>query len=68
MTNAIELADILQKDCSGDHRHMVLLGGGRARRAQVYPNELCRQTIAGLRNQMILDQRINDGMIRAVGT
>jgi hypothetical protein len=67
MTNAIKLAEQLNKECSGDHRHIVLLGGGRARRAQVYPNELCRQIVIGLRNQMILDQRINEGMIGAVG-
>ena len=61
------MTDILEKDCSGDHRHVVLLRGGRARRAQVYPNELCRQIITGLRNQVISDQRINDGMIGALG-
>ena len=36
-----EEAEQLHKECSGDHRHIVLLeggGGGRARRAQVYPN------------------------------
>ena len=55
MTNAIELAEQLHKECSGDHRHIVLLGGGRARRAQVYPDELCRQIVIGLRNEMILD-------------
>ena len=53
MTNSIKLTEILEKDCSGDHRHVVLLGGGRARRAQVYPNGLCRRIIIGLRNQMI---------------
>ena len=47
MTNAIKLAEQLNKECSGDHRHIVLLGGGRARRAQVYPNELCRQIVIG---------------------
>ena len=65
MTNAIKLAEQLHKECSGDHRHIVLLGGGRARRAQVYPNELCRQIVIGLRNQMISDQRINGGRIGA---
>ena len=50
MTNAHKLAEILEKDCSSDHRHVVLIGGGRAKRAQVYPNELCTAIIYGLRN------------------
>ena len=45
MTNAPALAKELAKPCSGDHRHVVLIGGNRARRAQVYPNELCKAII-----------------------
>ena len=45
MTNATMIAKKLAKPCSGDHRHIVLIGHGRARRAQVYPNELCKQII-----------------------
>ena len=45
---------------------MVLIGGGRARRAQVYPNELCKGIIIGLRDQMVHDQRLGDRMIGAV--
>ena len=56
----------MEKDCSGDHRHIVLIGGGRARRAQVYPDELCREIIIGLRNQTVLDGRIGQNMIGAV--
>ena len=66
MTNAVKLADRLTKDCSGDHRHVVLLGGGKARRAQVYPNELCKQIIIGLKDQMMHDGRLGEGMIGAV--
>ena len=66
MTNAIKIADILSQDCSGDHRHVVLIGGGRARRAQVYPNELCRQIIVGLKDQMMHDGRLGKGLIGAV--
>ena len=66
MTNACKIADSLEKDCTGDHRHIVLIGGGRARRAQVYPNELCKQIIFGLRDQMIHDGRLGEGMIGAV--
>ena len=65
-TNAIKLAERLERDCSGDHRHVLLLGGGRARRAQAYPDELCRQIIIGLRDQMTYDQRFGEGMIGAV--
>jgi hypothetical protein len=66
MTNAIKIADILSKDCSGDHRHVVLIGGGRARRAQVYPDELCRHIILGLKDQMMHDGRLGKGLIGAV--
>ena len=66
MTNAIKIAETLQKDCAGDHRHIVLIGGGRARRAQVYPNELCRQIIFGSRDQMMHDGRLGEGMIGSV--
>ena len=66
MTNAIKLAETLRKDCSGDHRHVVLIGGGRAKRAEVYPGELCKQIIFGLRDQMIHDGRLGEGMIGAV--
>ena len=66
MTNAVKLAENLKKDCSGDHRHVVLIGGGRAKRAEVYPGELCKQIIFGLRDQMIHDGRLGNNMIGAV--
>lgn len=66
MTNAIKLAERLEQPCSGDHRHVLLLGGGRARRAQIYPDELCREIIYGLHRQMIYDGRIGHDMIGAV--
>ena len=65
MTNASKLAERLERDCSGDHRHVVLIGGGRARRAQVYPNELCKEMIIGLRDQMVQGQRLGNRMIGA---
>ena len=65
MTNAVKLAERLAKDCSGDHRHVVLIGGGRARRAQVYPDELCKEIIIGLKDQMYNDGRLSSGMIGA---
>ena len=66
MTNASKIGEILQRDCSGDHRHVVLLGGRRAKRAEVYPGELCKKIIFGLRDQMIHDGRLGEGMIGAV--
>ena len=66
MTIASKLAERLERDCSGDHRHVVLIGGGRARRAQVYPNEVCKEIMIGLRDQVIHDQRLGDRMIGAV--
>ena len=44
----------------------MLIGGGRAKRAEVYPGELCKQIIFGLRDQMIHDGRLGEGMIGAV--
>ena len=54
------------KDCSGDLRHVVLLGGGKARIAQVYPNELCKQIIIGLKDQMMHDGGLGEGLVGAV--
>jgi len=42
MTIAVTSAKESEKPCSGDHRHVVLIGGSRARRGQVYPDELCK--------------------------
>lgn len=58
MTNAILISQELSKPCSGDHRHVVVLGGVRARRPQVYPGELCKANIFGLSNQMLYDVRL----------
>ena len=47
MTNAWEIAGELSKKCSGDHRHITLLNG-RAKRAEVYPDDLCVRIVDGL--------------------
>ena len=45
----------------------MLIGGGRSKRAEVYPNELCKEIIIGLRDQMLTDGRLGgEGMIGAV--
>ena len=58
MTNAREIANSLAKPCTGDHRHVVLITG-RAKRAEIYPNELCKEILIGLRDQMIKDGRLD---------
>ena len=58
LTNASEIAHILQKRCSGGHRHIPLLGG-RARLAQVYPPALCRAILEGLKALMYHDGRLS---------
>ncbi len=60
MTNSREIAKILQKRCDGSHDH-ISLDGGRAKLAQVYPDELCRKICRGLMNQLEQDGRIRQG-------
>ena len=40
MTKSVEIARQLERKCDGMHRHIVLVGG-RAKQAEVYPEELC---------------------------
>eukprot|EP00973_Karenia_brevis_P093559 12417904-Karenia_brevis.AAC.1 len=59
LTNAPFVAERLQRRCSNIesknvHRHVHLLSG-RARKAQVYPPELCRAICAGIRDQKNYD-------------
>ena len=51
MTNSWHVAQELMVRCNGKHEHQVLLGGDRARRAQEYPQELCRSICPGLINE-----------------
>ena len=57
LTNSREIAKILESLCNGDHRHIELIGG-RAKSAEVYPDELCKDILKGLTNQMKVDERI----------
>lgn len=41
MSNAIRLLEELDRRCDGLHQHATLIGGGRARRAAVYPPSAC---------------------------
>lgn len=65
MTNASEIAEELKCNCDGTHQHVKLLSG-RARRAEVYPDEVCFKIMRGLMNQMKKDGRIQRGGIGAV--
>ena len=51
MTNADEVGKILSEKCSGDHHHVHLLNG-RAKRAEIYPDEMCYRILRGLLDQM----------------
>ncbi|MCP2505128.1 MAG: hypothetical protein NLN65_07530, partial [Candidatus Poseidoniaceae archaeon] len=62
MSNAKGIREELGKKCNGEHSHVSLLNG-RAKRAQVYPDELCYRILKGLIDQMKLDGRIQqDGI------
>lgn len=58
MTNAIKLREEIEKPCSGDHRHVVLIGGGPAKTAQVDPDKMCKPITFGLRDQTNYDRRL----------
>ena len=60
MTNAPCVAARLAKPCLGGHRHIHLING-RARRAEVYPEELCYEILQGIIQQMREDGRIAGG-------
>ena len=40
-----------------DHVHIKLEGGNRTRKSEVYPDELCKQTVGGLKQHMMDDGR-----------
>ena len=56
MTNRPYIGEELSQQCDGCHRHLVLIGG-KAKRAEIYPDELCRAMLNGLMKQMKADGR-----------
>jgi hypothetical protein len=67
MTNSPEIARRLGQRCIGGHRHITLIGG-RAKRAEVYPEQLCREILLGLIDQMRVDGRLlGGGCLGSVG-
>ena len=65
MTNACKIAEELNKECERKHTHVHLMNG-RAKRAEVYPDELCFSILKGLVKQMYHDGRLQAGQIGAV--
>ena len=61
MTNAPEIAKKLRRMCHGEHEHLRLEGGGRTKQAEVYPDELCKEIVRGLKRQMEKDGRMMRG-------
>ena len=64
-TNAPELAKRLLRTCTGQHRHILLMGG-RAKKAEIYPPKLCKAIIEGLVSQMQEDGKIEKGCIGTI--
>ena len=60
MSNSKRTLQRLSCKCKNMHRHIQLIGG-RAKLAEVYPDEVCAQVIKGLAEQMRDDHRIEDG-------
>ena len=65
MTNSWAIAERLKRTCTGGHRHIILVGG-RAKKAQQYPDELCKEILRGLEEQMRIDGRLRKGLVGAI--
>ena len=60
LTNSYHIACELQRKCTGDHEHEPLVGG-KAAAAAVYPPELCRAIVRGLKRHLRRRQEaVND--------
>ena len=51
LTNSEELANVLDGECDGSHRHVHLVNG-RARSAQVYPPKLVAAILRGIKKEL----------------
>ena len=54
LTNSTEISRWLDRKCTGDHRHVQLIGN-RAKACEVYPVKLCEAIVQGLRDQLVCD-------------
>ena len=57
MTTAPTIAGRLMNMCSKGPSHVRLKGGNMTTEAEVYPGELCKQIVGGLKHQMRDDGR-----------
>ena len=57
--NAPAIAEALSEKCDGQHQHIRLVGG-RASRADVYPDEMCCRIFKGLIEQIKRDGRMQE--------
>ena len=65
-TNAPRIADRLQVMCQGGHERVQLEGGHRTRKSDIYPDELCKDILRGLKRQLEDDDRWTTGVIASV--
>ena len=67
MTNSHHVAKWLEVKCTGDHRHVQLIGG-RAKACEIYPTKLCEAMLRGLKDQLVADGRLcADGSLMLTG-
>ena len=57
MTNSPMIAKELSQICNGGHRHVHLVSG-RAKHAQVYPEDLCLAILRELKCQLTIDKKL----------
>lgn len=72
MTNSPVLAEILRGTCSNSdgkawHRHVSLIGGGRAHAARVYPPALVKAVLKGIKEQMRQDGELSVSAMQLSG-
>ena len=75
MTNHNALLEVLQKRCTGGHRHVQLVGKQACSRAAVYPRGLCDavvkvvQVVKKEREEMITapEKAFETGVTRSIG-
>ena len=58
MTTSDYIARWVGAKCTGDHRHVQLVGG-RAQACGVYPRRLCEAMLRGLKDQLVADGHNN---------
>ena len=78
MTNSEWVADALNIRCRNDermpqdrHRHVQLIGGKRANKAQEYPRGLCLAMVEGMKRQLECDEwgavKVNMNRVKLFG-